>query len=120
MKYRLMAFLMLAESKLKSWIIKYGRRDSVELLLQSYLVSTQRPLEFSKFSVRSFGFVTLRWFVLLQAFIEGHRFFDQYELIFSALRQAAEVYVKSDSSSKTLFYGLVFMLYYLHVLHIYI
>lgn len=39
MKYRLMAFLMLAESKLKSWIIKYGRKDSVELLLQSYLVS---------------------------------------------------------------------------------
>lgn len=38
-KYRLMAFLVLAESKLKSWIIKYGRRDSVELLLQSYLVS---------------------------------------------------------------------------------
>lgn len=39
MKYRLMAFLLLAESKLKSWIVKYGRRDSVELLLQSYLVS---------------------------------------------------------------------------------
>ncbi len=38
MKYRLMAFLMLAESKLKSWIIKYGRRDSVELLLQNYIV----------------------------------------------------------------------------------
>lgn len=38
-KYRLMAFLILAESKLKSWIIKYGRRDSVELLLQSYIVS---------------------------------------------------------------------------------
>lgn len=47
MKYRLMAFLMLAESKLKSWIIKYGRRDSVELLLQSYLT-----------------------------FVEGHRFFE--------------------------------------------
>uniref|UniRef100_A0A3P8V8V6 Calponin-homology (CH) domain-containing protein n=1 Tax=Cynoglossus semilaevis TaxID=244447 RepID=A0A3P8V8V6_CYNSE len=56
-------------SKLKSWIIKYGRRDSVELLLQSYLT-----------------------------FIEGHRFFEQYDLIFSALKQAAEVYIKSDSS----------------------
>lgn len=42
MKYRLMAFLMLAESKLKSWIIKYGRRDSVDLLLQSYLVSSNQ------------------------------------------------------------------------------
>uniref|UniRef100_A0A3Q4H2T0 Calponin-homology (CH) domain-containing protein n=1 Tax=Neolamprologus brichardi TaxID=32507 RepID=A0A3Q4H2T0_NEOBR len=69
MKYRLMAFLMLAESKLKSWIIKYGRRDSVELLLQSYLT-----------------------------FVEGHRFFEQYETIFTGLKQAAEVYVKSDSS----------------------
>lgn len=39
MKYRLMAFLLLAEGKLKSWIIKYGRRDSVELLLKSYHVS---------------------------------------------------------------------------------
>lgn len=58
MKYRLMAFLMLAESKLKSWIIKYGRRDSVELLLQSYLVSTQGSLEFSSqflvFPIRPF------------------------------------------------------------------
>lgn len=39
MKYRLMAFLVLAESKLKTWIVKYGRRDSVELLLQNYIVS---------------------------------------------------------------------------------
>uniref|UniRef100_H3C066 Calponin-homology (CH) domain-containing protein n=1 Tax=Tetraodon nigroviridis TaxID=99883 RepID=H3C066_TETNG len=69
MKYRLMAFLLLAETKLKSWIIKYGRRDSVELLLQSYLT-----------------------------FVEGHRFFEQYEMIFAALQQVAEVYVKSDSS----------------------
>lgn len=43
---------------------------------------------------------------LFQTFIEGHRFFDQYEMIFAALKQAAEVYVKSDSSSKTLFYYL--------------
>lgn len=39
LKYRLLSLLVLAESKLKSWIIKYGRRDSVELLLQNYIVS---------------------------------------------------------------------------------
>lgn len=39
LKYRLLSLLVLAESKLKSWIIKYGRRESVELLLQSYIVS---------------------------------------------------------------------------------
>lgn len=112
MKYRLMAFLMLAESKLKSWIIKYGRRDSVELLLQSYLVS---PLGFDHFCHRfeccfpsnHLVFGMLCGCFLLQTFIEGHRFFDQYEMIFAALKQAAEVYVKSDSSSKTLFYSLI-------------
>lgn len=60
--------------------------------------------------MRPFGSVTLRWCVFFQAFIEGHRFFDQYEVIFSALRQAAEVYVKSDSSSKTLLYDVNFLL----------
>uniref|UniRef100_A0A8C6VBQ7 Calponin-homology (CH) domain-containing protein n=1 Tax=Naja naja TaxID=35670 RepID=A0A8C6VBQ7_NAJNA len=39
LKYRLLSLLVLAESKLKSWIIKYGRRDSVELLLQNYMIS---------------------------------------------------------------------------------
>uniref|UniRef100_A0A8C2F311 Calponin-homology (CH) domain-containing protein n=1 Tax=Cyprinus carpio TaxID=7962 RepID=A0A8C2F311_CYPCA len=71
MKYRLMAFLMLAESKLKSWIIKYGRRDSVELLLQNYI-----------------------------AFIEGHKFFEQYETTFRTLKQAADSYLKSGDSAE--------------------
>uniref|UniRef100_A0A673K6M2 Calponin-homology (CH) domain-containing protein n=1 Tax=Sinocyclocheilus rhinocerous TaxID=307959 RepID=A0A673K6M2_9TELE len=71
MKYRLMAFLMLAESKLKSWIIKYGRRDSVELLLQNYI-----------------------------AFIEGHKFFEQYETTFQTLKQAADSYLKSGASAE--------------------
>lgn len=71
MKYRLMAFLMLAESKLKSWIIKYGRRDSVELLLQSYLVSllgfdhSCRRLSILLFPVKAFGF----WNVVRMLFI---------------------------------------------------
>ncbi|KPP57545.1 hypothetical protein Z043_124718, partial [Scleropages formosus] len=69
-KYRLMAFLILAESKLKSWIIKYGRRESVELLLQNYI-----------------------------SFIEGHKFFEQYETTFQTLKQAADTYIKSDSSA---------------------
>ncbi|KAG5265767.1 hypothetical protein AALO_G00246160 [Alosa alosa] len=70
MKYRLMAFLILAESKLKTWIVKYGRRDSVELLLQNYI-----------------------------AFIEGHKFFEQYETTFRSLKQAADVYIKSDNTA---------------------
>lgn len=37
-----------------------------------------------------------------QTFVEGHRFFEQYEMIFAALKQVADVYVKSDSSSKNL------------------
>ena len=44
LKYRLLSLLVLAESKLKSWIIKYGGRDSVELLLQNYIVSLPEAL----------------------------------------------------------------------------
>ncbi|RXM34941.1 Nesprin-1 [Acipenser ruthenus] len=71
LKYRLLAFLMLAESKLKSWIIKYGRRESVELLLQNYIL-----------------------------FIEGNQFFEQYEVTYQTLKQTAEVYIKSDGSAE--------------------
>lgn len=39
-KHHMQAFLTLAESKVKSWIIKYGRHESVELILQNYIVST--------------------------------------------------------------------------------
>ncbi|XP_016071417.1 PREDICTED: nesprin-1 [Miniopterus natalensis] len=69
LKYRLLSLLVLAESKLKSWIIKYGRRDSVELLLESYI-----------------------------AFIENSKFFEQYEVTYQILKQTAEMYVKADGS----------------------
>lgn len=71
LKYRLLALLVLAESKLKSWIIKYGRRESVELLLQNYIM-----------------------------FIDGTRFFDQYEFTSQSLKQAAELYVKAEGSAE--------------------
>lgn len=38
-----------------------------------------------------------------QTFVEGHRFFEQYEMIFAALKEVADVYVKSDSSSKNIY-----------------
>lgn len=37
-KHHMQAFLMIAESKLKSWIVKYGRQESVELMLHNYIV----------------------------------------------------------------------------------
>ena len=47
---------------------------------------------------------------LFQTFVEGHRFFEQYEIIFTGLKHAAEVYVKSDSSSKTLLFLYMFVM----------
>lgn len=107
MKYRLMAFLMLAESKLKSWIIKYGRRDSVELFLQNYIV---RP---PAYLINSFNLLYKNWFswhimkhlsitalFYTQVFIEGHKFFEQYETTFRTLKQAADSYLKSGASGK--------------------
>ncbi|KAM9554219.1 nesprin-1-like [Salvelinus alpinus] len=68
-KHHMQAFLMLAESKLKSWIIKYGRRESVELMLQNYV-----------------------------SFVEGQQFFEQYETLFQTLKQSSELYVKADGT----------------------
>lgn len=38
-KHKIQAFLSVAESKIKSWIIKYGRQESVGLMLDDYIVS---------------------------------------------------------------------------------
>uniref|UniRef100_A0A8C5RJ37 Spectrin repeat containing nuclear envelope protein 1 n=1 Tax=Laticauda laticaudata TaxID=8630 RepID=A0A8C5RJ37_LATLA len=69
LKYRLLSLLVLAESKLKSWIIKYGRRDSVELLLQNYMT-----------------------------IIENNKFFEQYEITYQILKKAAEMYANANGS----------------------
>uniref|UniRef100_A0A8D2LVZ1 Spectrin repeat containing nuclear envelope protein 1 n=1 Tax=Varanus komodoensis TaxID=61221 RepID=A0A8D2LVZ1_VARKO len=69
LKYRLLSLLVLAESKLKSWIIKYGRRESVELLLQNYM-----------------------------SVIENNKFFDQYEVTYQILKKAAEMYAQANGS----------------------
>lgn len=49
---------------------------------------------------------------LFQTFVEGHRFFEQYDVILKGLKQAAEVYVKSDSSSETLQFVYVYVYIY--------
>ncbi|KFQ93584.1 Nesprin-1, partial [Nipponia nippon] len=69
LKYRLLSLIVLAESKLKSWIIKYGRRESVELLLQNYI-----------------------------SVIENSKFFEQYEVTYQILKTAAEMYAKANGS----------------------
>uniref|UniRef100_A0A3Q3Q292 Calponin-homology (CH) domain-containing protein n=1 Tax=Monopterus albus TaxID=43700 RepID=A0A3Q3Q292_MONAL len=68
-KHHMQAFLILAESKLKSWIIKYGRQESVELMLHNYV-----------------------------SFVEKQHFFENYEVLFQSLKQSAEAYVDADSS----------------------
>lgn len=120
-KYRLMAFLILAESKLKSWIIKYGRRDSVELLLDGYVVSRRDNPALGPPGRGALRLVRpdylpppLCLFVCVcasQSFIEGYKFFDQYEIIYKALKQAAEIYLKSDTLGKTSISGVFLMLF---------
>lgn len=55
------AFLTLAESKIKSWIIKYGRQESVELMLHDYVVSSVIVLLFifEQFVVSAFDYYFL-------------------------------------------------------------
>uniref|UniRef100_A0AAR2JHF7 Spectrin repeat containing, nuclear envelope 1b n=1 Tax=Pygocentrus nattereri TaxID=42514 RepID=A0AAR2JHF7_PYGNA len=60
------------ESKLKSWIVKYGRLESAQLLLQSYM-----------------------------SFVEDQQFFQKYESLSEALKQTAVLYTNADSSGET-------------------
>ncbi|TNM94661.1 hypothetical protein fugu_017420 [Takifugu bimaculatus] len=69
-KHQMQAFLTVAESKVKSWIIKYGRQESVQLILQSYV-----------------------------SFVEKQHFFEKYESLFQSLKQSAEAFVTADSSA---------------------
>lgn len=39
---------------------------------------------------------------MLQTFIDGSRFFEQYEFTSQSLKQAAEIYIKADGSGKNL------------------
>ena len=41
-KYRLLAFIVMAEKKLQSWTVKYGNQESVELLLANYKVRKEK------------------------------------------------------------------------------
>ena len=38
LKYRLLAYLVASENKLKIWTVKYGRQENVEELLEDYKV----------------------------------------------------------------------------------
>ncbi|TSR99416.1 Nesprin-1 [Bagarius yarrelli] len=68
-RHRMLDFLSLGESKLKSWIVKYGRRETTELMLQNYMM-----------------------------FVEGEHFFLKYDSIYEALKRAAALYINADTS----------------------
>ena len=44
LKFRLLAFIVIAEMKLKSWTVKLGRQPEVEEMLDDYNVSNTRRL----------------------------------------------------------------------------
>ncbi|KAK1888949.1 Nesprin-1 [Dissostichus eleginoides] len=68
-KHHMQGFLILTESKLKSWIIKYGRQESVAVMLHNYI-----------------------------SFVETQHFFENYEALFQSLKLSAEAFVNADSS----------------------
>ncbi|KAM9666884.1 nesprin-1 isoform 11-T14 [Trichechus inunguis] len=107
LKYRLLSLLVLAESKLKSWIIKYGRRESVELLLQNYTLPVKNKDVYEIASPRqhlpsscptSSAYHTGLQLLFCKSFIENSKFFEQYEVTYQILKQTAEMYVKADGS----------------------
>nr|XP_054759290.1 nesprin-1-like [Lytechinus pictus] len=63
-KYRLLAFVVMAEKKLQAWTVKYGDAQEVKRLLQSYV-----------------------------DFVDSENFFEQYDQTFQLLEEATGIYV---------------------------
>ncbi|XP_019623005.1 PREDICTED: nesprin-1-like [Branchiostoma belcheri] len=66
-KYRLLAFLVMGETKLKSWTIKYGKQEHVEQLLKNYM-----------------------------EFIHKKKFFETYDSTSAYLKRVAEAYLADE------------------------
>ncbi|CAH1263258.1 SYNE1, partial [Branchiostoma lanceolatum] len=66
-KYRLLAFLVMGETKLKSWTIKYGKQEHVEQLLKNYM-----------------------------EFIHRKKFFETYDSTSAYLQRVAEAYLADE------------------------
>lgn len=91
LKYRLLSLLVLAESKLKSWIIKYGRRESVELLLQSYIVSLPGAFREMRGPLRlAFNTYPLiwHWYFNLEFKHEGASVLNEFDMFLSFPQQS--------------------------------
>ncbi|XP_022095661.1 nesprin-1-like [Acanthaster planci] len=73
MKYRLLAFVVMAEKKLQAWTVKYGSRESVALLLENYKV-----------------------------FVFDDQFFEQYEVTLQQMEVVTEAYHKTITNEKEL------------------
>lgn len=43
-----------------------------------------------------------RFSSLIQSFVEGQQFFEQYETLFQTLKQSSELYVKADGTGEFL------------------
>ncbi len=71
LKHRLLAFLVVAEVKLKSWTVKYGRQHDVEDMLTDYM-----------------------------NFVHENKLFEQYDKTYMDLKRRAETYKRQAPQSK--------------------
>ncbi|XP_038074821.1 nesprin-1-like [Patiria miniata] len=71
MKYRLLAFIVMAEKQLQAWTVKYGNKESVVTLLKNYKV-----------------------------FIIEDQFFEQYEETLQQMEVTTEAYHKTITNEK--------------------
>lgn len=63
LKYRLLAFLVVAEAKLKTVQVKYGKQEEVNAMLQDYIVS---EISYPRVIQVFFGICFYCWLVFMK------------------------------------------------------
>ena len=109
LKFRLLAFIVVAEMKLKSWTVKLGRQPEVEEMLDDYNVCYD-----SKYDSVCLRFMTQIYTQFLyqgkiivlhfsfQDFVQKKKLYANYDKTYLDVKRRGDTYKRIDPQSKNL------------------
>ena len=109
LKFRLLAFIVVAEMKLKSWTVKLGRQPEVEEMLDDYNVCYD-PKYASvclRFMTRIFTQIVCQGKIIVlhfsfQDFVHKKKLYANYDKTYLDVKRRGDTYKRIDPQSKNL------------------
>ena len=109
LKFRLLAFIVVAEMKLKSWTVKLGRQPEVEEMLDDYNVCYD-PKYLSvclRFKTRNFTQIFCQGKIIVvhfpfQDFVQKKKLYANYDKTYLDVKRRGDTYKRIDPQSKNI------------------